>query len=90
MDYGLSRGFITSPVEDFPSTCAPHVQQIRLVKRPRDSGIETPFDVILLVPGSLQQPITMPGMDYGPQLKTRVMYPMGANVPDTQCWPKGY
>ena len=60
MDYGLSRGFIVSPVEEFPYTCAPHKQRIRLVYRKKG-----PFDIIALVPGQLDQPITMPGLDYG-------------------------
>lgn len=68
MDYGLSRGFIVSPVGKFPYKCAPHRQEIRLVIKPRESGIETPFDVIALVPGRLDQPITMPGLDYGPRM----------------------
>ena len=69
LDYGLSRGFIVSPVEDFPYTCSPHNQEIRIVK-----SFSPTNNIIGLVPGSLEQPITMPGLDYGPVLKTPVTF----------------
>lgn len=61
VDYGLSRGFIVSPTEYFPFTCAPHRQEIRTVTEKQIKFDGRPVvQLIEILPGALNQPITMP------------------------------
>ena len=71
VDYGLSRGFITSSTESFPYACSPHFQEIRIASgtKPFKDVNGTDVKLIFLTEGVLNQPITMPGLNYGCPMK---------------------